>query len=271
MRPPVGRTLALVLAAGMHSWWNPVSWFNSLVSFGGSTLSDLENWVKDAINKALSIYDDVASLTIAALEATATWASDGVTDLIDWSNEAVGWINNITGNLIPAIGNWAIGIASGWVNDLRSWTEGAFTDVYNWATTAISGIVDAYNWTVANIIDPVSHWVDNAETWLQSRLASWWDTIWANTIGPIWSALQWLVDNVPGWVEWLAQTAYGWVLAVIKAGGWILWMGEHDFDDLVNLIESTPGQIDHAWLNSVVAQTPGTATEVEDWFARLLG
>ena len=84
----------------------------------------------------------------------------------------------------------------GWIDSATNWlwanvVAPALDDLRNWAVDALNGLASVFNtlsgWVTDfynNVLLPVWQWVESAEQWLEDRLASRWDQVWAVTFGP---------------------------------------------------------------------------------------
>lgn len=270
-RPKWRRWLLLWVLAQLRIDWDPLSWLSSIGHIASSSVQSIENWARNAINAALTIYDD-----------SLQWVFDGIDDAI-----------NAAGNVLSIVGNYAVD-ALDWINNapntIGGWIESAWDrfwndvvapainavtgfaqDVYNWAVDAYNALDSAYDWVVANVIDPVVRWIESADQWWENHLAQWWDDIWSSTIGPMWSWIQWVVDNLPGWVDWLANTAFDAVELVVQAGDWIVWFAEHSFDDLESMGASLEDMFTPGWIQAAAAGESDLAAGIEDDFVKIMG
>lgn len=251
--------------------WNPLSWIQSAGNIASSAISDVENWAKNAIKLAVDALSDAVSLVTDGIEALDTALVAGFQSITSLAENTYNWAAQIAYVDLPDAVNGLFNTALGWVDDAEGLAEQLYNAAIGYATDVVDDVTNALDYALNNYLYPAWNWIGNAENWVGALLDSWWDAIWANTFGPIWSAMQWLAGLGADWFDWLTNVATDAINAVIKAWEWIVWFGEHTIDDLVNLVDSTPSQIDNAFLNSAVAQVPGAFEEAEEWFSQILG
>lgn len=270
-RPAWRRMLLLWLVAQLRIDWNPLSWGNSIGHIASNAVRDIENWARNAINLGLTIYDDSVTAVFDGIDWAIASAENVLSIVGNYAVEALDWVlaaPGIVGGWIDSAENWLwANVVSPAINDVMGWAN----DVYNWAVDAYNDLAAAASWVTNNIIDPILRWVENAENWVQQHLAAFWDSIWAAYIGPIWSMIIWLWDNVPQWVDWLINTAYDVVLLCIKAGEWIIWFGEHTFDELEADGNSLANMFTPGWIASAAAGDTDAMAGIEADFVRMFG
>lgn len=188
------------------------------------------------VDGAFNLIDYVFTTVTNALQAGLNWASQIAAGAFDWIiNAAVtvgGWIergvidfwNDV---IVPAID----GLVSA-IDYVGGVLGAAINEIWGW----LSAFVRDY-------LDPIWSWIVNAaETvfgWIWQQI----DAFYNAYIAPIIHELEQAWDMLVQVWDWLWQIGVDVVNAVIKAFDWIVWFGEHTFDDLRHLYdEAVQGQ-----------------------------
>lgn len=252
-------------------WWDPASWWSAAGDLTSDVISDIEGWVKRAINLALTAYDDAVGVVIRGIDDFLAEISRAVNAADSVIASLYDYAVNIVDSVIPRAIDWLAGQAWGWVQDAYHDALAGIDQLGQWAQDAVNAVVGSLDWLYQNVLLPVAHWVENAGQWVAQVLASWWDTIWRDVIAPVFADVAWLVDNVPGWISWLEHVAYDEIQLLIKAGDWIEWFAVHSFDDLWQLAAGAPRAFTSSWLSSSASDLDAAAQDVENFLASLLG
>jgi hypothetical protein len=238
--PPVTRTLVMVAMVNAGAWWNPFAWLEKIGNLGSDIVSDIENWVEDAVNWAFSIYDAAAQLTMEAVNDGLGYVFDAlsvvgneVTNIYDSLNNILGpWITRIISDVesaADALVNAAISLASAALDAALSFIAGLLEGIENAATAIFN-----------EFIAPLWNFFQGAAAWLFGELEQFGETLidsvhalYDDVIADIEYGLSEVVNLVGGEV----MTA---VHAVEAAWDWILWFGEHAIEDFIDI----PGDLE---------------------------
>lgn len=210
--------------------------FAPFISIGKSIYHFVWHVVHSVVNWAISIVDDAIHGIFSAV--TDLWQfADSVWTKVLIFVEQLG--HRIDAALVEAA-NWVgsvfhtvTSLLAAWVNDLIHMIETGLADL----GAAIMASVD-FVWHT--LVDPLWHWFQSAASWVAGIIASWWNTVYRDVIGPILSTIGWVLANVPQALDYLWNVVRWYVELVIKAADWLVWMAAHSLSDIVALVESTP-------------------------------
>lgn len=269
--PPALVVAAAVVAASSASWWNPISWVSGVGDIASNVVSDIKRWAIHAIDSAIKVYDSALSPIINDLDTGLSWVSAGLHVAEQAAGRLLGRVNQLITKDLPDLGRWAISQAVAVASSLISDVSSALDYVSKALSFAISSVTNGLADLAANVVAPVVSWVEHAGHWALTLISGWWNDVWSSTVGPAIAAVRWLADNVPGWIDWLTSEAYPWIKAVIKAGEWIVWLGEHTFVDLAKLTGELIDGMGPDRFDQWVKAAPQQADNVEKWLHDLLG
>jgi hypothetical protein len=269
--PPVKRTLFLLALASSRQWWNPSTWWNTVQHLGSDAVSDIEDWVKDFVNLCFSIYDEAEQLAIELINGLINLVGYVASVAYSWGQQALTGVDVLVSSWIPEALDDVKNTVLGWVNDAISAASEALGDVYGWAVDAfntVDGVLDAiYNEYVVPAVD----WIANAGDWFYNELDGWWDEFWDYAIGPVINDL----SNLGGWIDTAGDFLYGEVTDAIhlveEATDWLVWFGEHTFDDLENLFSQSTSGVNETWLLGALGGLDQANETASENFAKILG
>lgn len=263
--------LVLLFGTQLTSWWNPTTWGNAIGHIASGAIRDIENWARNAINWAMSLLDEAASLTMDVVTGSINDLYNIGRSAYSWASSALDWIAH------------AADTVGGWINNATNWlwsgvVAPALDDLRNWAQDAWNGLTSVFNslsgWVTSlwnNYIAPAFDWVSHAEQWLQGRLASWWDELYAAVFaGPI-GDLEWLWDNVPTWVEWLGREAYPVVHALFDLGDGLLRFLEDPIGYSERVAEDVEHGLTSSWSSAMLTGQQSRAAGWEQELKQVLG
>jgi hypothetical protein len=297
----VRKSLALIIGAALASWllarhrrsvvrlalslaarqlrpsfdWDPISWAESvggwIVGAGSRAVDDIKALIVKVVGDAIKAVNDSLHDAVRGLTDAIGAVSDGVNSVLDWIGNADSWLAAHIFASLQTFWGWAGALVAQWLDDLRSWASDALDALGRVLTDAINAVSSAVDWVVANLIDPVLHWIDQAAEFVGHVIDVWWDAVWSATIGP---ALD-LLDHVWGLVQqlWHFLTVV-WVdvwHVLDKAWGWLVWLGEHTFDDLLALFSGTAEGITPDGVKALAHPNAEVLQLLSDGFERVIG
>lgn len=270
-RPPVKRTLLALALVSARAWWNPASWWNTVAHLGDNVAHDIESWVKDFVNLCFSIYDEAAQLALDLIDGLINLVGYVAGVAYSWAGDALGDITNIVDNWIPSIVNSIWSTVWGWVVDAANAAASALDDVYGWAVAAFDAVDGVINSIWDNYLLPALDWISHAADWFGDQFAGWWNEFWAVAIAPVLDTL----SDLGGWIEVAGNFLYGDVTtavhAVEAAWDWIVWFGEHTFDELDQLFTEGMPDITEAWILSVFNDLSEGDSKIESVLEQVFG
>jgi phage-related protein len=230
----------MVAMVNAGAWWNPFAWLEKIGDLGSDIVSDIENWVEDAVNWAFSIYDAAAQLTMDAV-------NDGIGYIFDAMSIVTSELTNIYDSLNNILGPWITRIISDVESAADSLVNAAInlaTDALNTAVSFISSVIQAVintaTATFDDFIAPAFEWVGNAENWLIERLESFGATLISAVHSLYDDALSDIEQGLSEVVGLVGGEVMTVVHAVEAAWDWILWFGEHAIEDFIDI----PGDLE---------------------------
>lgn len=265
------RLLASVAGWRLAQWWNPVTWAADIGSLFGTTVTEIEGWVKATIALAIALFDQALKVTIDAIQEALTFAGAIIGYLGRTLTQLAATFWSYVDKTVPYLLTWVLTKAIEWATEGLHLVETLITKIASAIWAAVHLVTDAITWWVHEVITPLWDFFEGIATWLGQQLASWWSDIYGLFIAPVVALVEWLWANVPQWVAWLGSVAYGAIATVLKAATWLIWFGEHTFDDLVTIINATINDVTAGALFSAASGTPGDLVTLEDKLVELLG
>lgn len=223
----------LARRARLHSWWNPVSWWNDAAGAAGSVASNIKGWVLDAIRGAVNLVsNDLSDL--------ARWSSDAF-NLVErdigtvsgyafrlWS-DAIGYIQRgLSGVEGVAYRLWsdAIGYAQRGLADVEGVAYRLWSDAIGYAQR---GLADLQGWVSVGLRDTVS--------WALREIESAYNAVYravkSDFIDPIMVVLD-VVKKAFDWIVWFAEHPFKVVHDVEND---VLQWADHLPDDVAKAVE----------------------------------
>lgn len=269
--PPVVKVVPLVALLGLHSFWSPSTWWNTVVGWYDDVEPDVKNWVHDAINIAVGGLDDVWSDLWGALTDIANDAARGVSAINNWIDNTVDWLNNLVEHTIPDAFSQAVSyaqsgldyvenLASGWVDNLGNWADNAFNSVWSFVDNEIIPAVNR-----------ASSWIANATGFVGQIFQGLWNEFWAAAIAPIIDDIESLAGQVAATYDYVYGQVTEDLHVVEGAWDWLVWMGEHSFEAFESLFTEGVGGFGPGFIASTLNETSTISHDVEGWFEQLLG
>lgn len=256
-----------------------VGWLTSLIV--GDLFSDITSFVWDVINPVASIeslasdvYNWVANLW------DAMW--NAVTNILDDFQNWEGLIEDVW----DGVGSWFTDLE----NDLVGWWTDLFNDIWqdvidpaSWFFEQLWNAIYPYaedlgNAIVHGLVDPILDawdWVVESlgDIWnlVYPFVAQWWNDIYGDVIAPILGLAESVYGTVSNIAQWLESGAADVINAVEKAMEWIIWFGEHTFDDLTAFFSSVPSALEHWLINGFVQAQEDYTDEILSIIAEAAG
>ena len=178
--------------------------------------------------------------------------------------DSIGDLFRSIGNDVKSFVKAAVRVAErdarGWVNDARHWAAEGFDYVGALISNLrrdAGGWIDRLRHDAASWVDAALKWAGNELDRLRHDAASWVDALWHDVVDPLARLVEHEVLDAVHVVE--------------KCWDWLVWLGEHTFDELEDMFSHleegfTPGEIEGAF-NS----TSGRAERWLDDMGRWLG
>lgn len=255
----------------MPSWINPVNWISWAIGRAGGVLSDVEHWVADAV-----------SYLIGIINSWYAWIYNWASEVFNlFARQINGVFQSVTGawNLIfhtiettiPDAVNFVLTLMSEAVGAAEKFASEALNGLEYFLEGLIGAVSTYAHWLYNTVVAPVVAWIAQAAAWaghlIGSALSAFYDTF----VAPIINELGQLATDAYHWISWLQSTAFGAVGLVIKATEWLVWMGEHTIDDLINEATAFPSSIGGSILGMTLSGEPQYEGVVEDWLLTILG
>jgi hypothetical protein len=160
------------------------------------------------------------------------------------------------------VGGWIWWAIQGFWNDVVNPAIHFLHDVLNYAIAVVQYAINALSagvqWLVDHLIIPAFDWILHAaETvgrWIEDAVIAFYHDF----ILPFWNDFLKVWDEIAGVADFVYHEVLAVVRAVEKAWDWIIWFGEHTFDELRHLYDD----IEHGGgLDAVVSGIRGSYDE----------
>lgn len=221
----IAQALVLWIGASLTSWWGDR--YGEVIGLLGGIFWPIDRLLQmlwgDLADAFDTIYNFFASAISLAID-TARRIENGLVDIWQAIDGVVAkaWndLTNFVANMWDQIG---VPIIDGIVH-LADWVG---QQVYHWIgifyhdviLPAVHAIIDAIDW-VAKIGDYVLHLIDTAVT-------AFYDNVLKPILAPLFAAVG-FVGTLWTWFETVARDV---VTVAEKAISWLVWFGEHTFDE----------------------------------------
>lgn len=221
-------------------------------------------WVADEFNAAFDLIDYVFTVITNGLTASLGMAWNILNGV--WS-----WIVNAA----TTVYGWATNVVNWWWDNIILPAVGVVHDILNYVTEALSYAInlvqEALDWAINNLVVPALNWIVHAAETVGGWIWAAIDGFYRDVIAPI-------INDVESIFRELGQVAdFVWhglldiYHAIIKAWQWIVWFGEHTFDDIKALLFGTEHALTRDWLLGAAHDPNGWGGKLADDLARILG
>jgi hypothetical protein len=210
---------------------------------------DLLDYVFTVVTNSLS---SVLQTVWGYVLGTVVWIENAATTVGHWIDGTWDWL-------------WAYVIAPAiqLVRDALNYA----VDVLQWI---IAQVANNLAWLLDNVIAPAWDWIEHAV----ETVGGWiWDAVegfYHNVILPLLADAEWWAHLLASAWDWLTHEVVAVVNIVIKAWDWLVWMGEHTFDDLTALFDGADAQATREQLLGVAGSEHGAYDFVEHYLERIL-
>lgn len=236
------------------AWYDPVSWFNSAKHDALKTIDDVKDWVLKRVKQlADELWSDLSDLK--------SWADQGLKDgrqaLNDLGNDfatgidtlgstarqlvadavhtAEHYADDVRHDLSIAV-HGAERLADKGISDLKTWTSDlvkdagkAATTLYHDAERYADAAVSTFDRDVVKPLEnALSVGIKDAESFASKAVSDFYKDV----VKPIAGDVAKVASEAEGAVKWIVDTGSTVAEMVIKASDWIVWLGEHTFDEL---------------------------------------
>jgi hypothetical protein len=142
------------------------------------------------------------------------------------------------------------------------------------AANVESGVVNVANDVgrlAAGPVAAVEHFVEGAGDWFADEFDSAWHIAYNDAIGPALHSVEVGVDAVAPIILYGAEDIVHTVEMVIKAAEWIVWFGEHTFEDLLGLATGLPSHVDSSVIQKGASYVGDEVPIITGFFRDLIG
>lgn len=209
------------------------------------------------INDGLDLIDYVFTVVTNSISAIVNHLSAAADILWSWMVHAA-----------DTVGGWITAAAYWWWDNVISPAIGLVHDIVNYVSDALSyaiGLVSAgLDWAINNLVVPALNWIENAVNTVGGWISDAVNAFYHDVILPIWGDVQHLLDAANDLWQWAFNFADSLLHGVEKAWDWVVWFGEHTFDDLRALFgDFEQGQGLDAIVNAVKSDYDDTAAMLD--------
>lgn len=205
-----------------------------------------------------------------------TTVTNAINKAADW------WFTNI---VIPAwdwiqhaaetVGIWIWGAIQGFYHDVILPALGLLHDALDFAIGALQYAINlaaqGFTWWVDHVIMPAWDWVQHAASTVAGWVNGWWDWIWSHVVAPLINDAEFWAHLLASAWDWLTTTVVAVVHVVLLAWVWLIWFGEHTFDDIRSLISGGAHGVNREWMLNEAGDPNGYLAQIMDEIARALG
>lgn len=268
LRGPVAcGIVGLVLFA---DWWNPVSWWNDFFGTVATTWDDVKNFIHNVVKSAVDLLADgvdffyyVFTVITNALKATVDHLSAAADVLwsfmVSEAERVGGWITNAVDWLWSNIVVPALAVLQSAVDYVGSALGFAIDLVKN-------SLDDIWRNYIAPAFDWVEHAAETVGGWIGDAVSAFYNDV----IKPVFDFVGQIGHDLYAALGYIYNDVVAVVNAVVKAWGWVIWFGEHSFEEILALLGGADHALTRDWLLGAAEHGSGVADEVAAWLEQIL-
>lgn len=218
----------------------------------------------DLVDGAFHLFNFLYTLALDALQAAVSVITQEINNIAAWIDTVDasiwGWINGL-------ISDFYHGVLLPIFDGIRSVYDAAVAEL----RSLYASVVGALDWVVANVIDPVVTWVENAPGIVGGWIADGWNTFYANVVAPLIATAQMYYHEIDQIWDFVWHVAYDIIALCIKAEEWLILFAEHPVSSLEGLAHDVTSTTTLQWVVNTAKGADQQVENLADTFAQWLG